>query len=52
MVYEELELETPRHCFFGGMKGTFGEMAGGVDECARKDGLQNPLGLSSFAFVS
>lgn len=30
IVHEELELETPRHCFFGSIKETFGEMAGGV----------------------
>lgn len=36
------------------LKETFGEMAGGVSDVkgrARKGGLQNPLGLSSFAFV-
>ena len=30
IVHEELELETPKHCFFGSIKETFGEMAEGV----------------------
>lgn len=30
IVREELELETPKHCFFGSIKETFGEMAEGV----------------------
>lgn len=51
MAHEELEMETPRHCFFGSMKETFGEMAGGVEKCARRGGLQNPLGLPCFVFV-
>lgn len=30
IVHEELELETPKHYFFGSIKETFGEMAEGV----------------------
>lgn len=30
IVHEELESETPKHCFFGSIKETFGEMAEGV----------------------
>lgn len=30
IVHEELELETPKHCFFGSIRETFGEMAEGV----------------------
>ena len=30
IVHEELESETPKPCFFGSIKETFGEMAQGV----------------------
>lgn len=52
MVREELNLDTPRHCFFGSIEEILARWQEGAAQCARKGRLQDPLGLSSFAFVS